>query len=380
MSVVESARNSRSSRIPNTRLKRLLAVILVTLKRSKSAGAFYLNFINRLLDGILALVLRHKPAFAMAAAAFTVNLPPLIFAASVPFGGQQVISLAVDRASSVFAGDGDIDALSASIDDDRIAWYENTNGDGTSWTARTITTGADGAHSVFAAAVDGDGDTDALSASRIDDKIAWYENANGDGTSWTERTITTGADGAHSVFAADVDGDGDTDALSASKFEDKIAWYENTNGDGTAWTVRTISSGADGAYAVFAADVDGDGDIDALSASNFDDKIAWYENTNGDGTAWTVRTITTGADGAFSVFAADVDGDGDLDVLSASYIDDRIAWYENRGGQFALTTTDTAPSAIEQDAIDDVLKRFLDVFSGTLRRGCLVCQRRSIAW
>ena len=23
---------------------------------------------------------------------------------------------------------------------------------------------------------------------------------------------------------------------------------------------------------------------------------------------------------------------------------------------------------------------FLDVFSGTLRRGCLVCQRRSIAW
>ena len=208
--------------------------------------------------------------------------------------------------------------------------------------------------------MDGDGDTDALSASRIDDKIAWYENANGDGTSWTERTITTGADGAHSVFAADVDGDGDTDALSASKFEDKIAWYENTNGDGTAWTVRTISSGADGAYAVFAADVDGDGDIDALSASNFDDKIAWYENTNGDGTAWTVRTITTGADGAFSVFAADVDGDGDLDVLSASYIDDRIAWYENRGGQFALTTTDTAPSAIEQDAIDDVLKIVMD--------------------
>ena len=41
--------------------------------------------------------------------------------------------------------------------------------------------------------------------------------------------------------------------------------------------------------------------------------------------------ISTDADGARSVFAADVDGDGDLDVLSASLRDDKIAWYENDG-------------------------------------------------
>jgi hypothetical protein len=46
--------------------------------------------------------------------------------------------------------------------------------------------------------------------------------------------------------------------------------------------------------------------------------------------------------GARSVFAADVDGDGDLDVLSASYFDHKIAWYENHGGQFALPTVTTA--------------------------------------
>ncbi len=38
------------------------------------------------------------------------------------------------------------------------------------------------------------------------------------------------------------------------------------------------------------------------------------------------QIITTSADGAQSVYAADVDGDGDMDVLSASWNDDTIAW------------------------------------------------------
>ena len=42
-----------------------------------------------------------------------------------------------------------------------------------SWETRTITTSADGAISVFAIDVDGDGDVDVLSASRNDDTIAW---------------------------------------------------------------------------------------------------------------------------------------------------------------------------------------------------------------
>ena len=40
--------------------------------------------------------------------------------------------------------------------------------------------------------------------------------------------ISTNVDAAHSVFAIDVDGDGDIDVLSSSAGEDKIAWYENT--------------------------------------------------------------------------------------------------------------------------------------------------------
>ena len=69
-------------------------------------------------------------------------------------------------------------------------------------------------------------------------------------------TISTAADGALSVFAADIDRDGDTDVLSASNRT--IAWYENNGSQG--FSPQIISNTAFAATSVFAADVDGDGD------------------------------------------------------------------------------------------------------------------------
>ena len=119
-----------------------------------------------------------------------------------------------------------------------------------------------------------------------------------------QQVISTAANGAYSVFAADVDGDGDTDVLSASLNDNKIAWYENTDGAGTFGAQQVISTAADLAQSVIAADVDGDGDIDVLSASALDDKIAWYEN-DGAGTFGARRVISTAAAGAMSVHAVD---------------------------------------------------------------------------
>ena len=63
---------------------------------------------------------------------------------------------------------------------------------------------------------------------------------------------------------------------------------------------------------------------------------------------FTDHTVSTTADRAYSVFAADVDGDGDTDVLSASVYDDKIAWYENDGSQnfstHTISTTATSSS------------------------------------
>jgi hypothetical protein len=200
------------------------------------------------------------------------------------------------------------------------------------WTEWEIVPPYSDALSVFAADLDGDGDQDVVSASYNDsDTIHWYRNTAGDGSEWIEHVVSASANHVDSVHAIDVDGDNDLDVVSASDGEDWIAWYENTAGDGSAWTEREISTSAEGAVWVFATDMDGDNDADVVSASQ-SDQIAWYENSTGSGSDWIEHVISTSADNPLSVFATDMDGDGDVDVLSASYYDHRVALYENTSG------------------------------------------------
>ncbi len=225
-----------------------------------------------------------------------------------------------------------------------------------------ISTLADGAQEIYAADLDGDGDGDVLSVSEIDDKVSWYPN-NGDGTFGTQTIISSLADLPKSIFAIDLDGDGDQDVLSASANDNKIAWYPN-NGDGTFAAQSVISTLTSSAWSIHAADLDNDGDQDVLSASSSDGKIAWYPN-NGDGTFAAQSVIFTGDVGAVSIYVSDLDGDGDQDVLSASYIDDKIALYENNGdgtfGQQTIISTlaDGAYSVytadLDRDGDQDVL-------------------------
>ena len=279
---------------------------------------------------------------------------------SLPTFTSHTITTAADGARSVYAADldsdGDLDVLSASWEDNKVAWYENNGASPPAFTTHVITTNADDAHAVYAADVDRDGDLDVLSASWMDKTIAWYENDGDSPPAFSRHVITTAADGAYAVHVADVDGDGDPDVLSASQNDDKIAWYENSGETPPAFTSHTITTNAAGALSVYAVDVDRDGDTDVLSASYLDNKVAWYENDGASPPAFTSHTITTSADFARSVYAADVDGDGDLDVLSASAEDDKIAWCENLGGQFALATTDTAPATIAAGQQDDLLR------------------------
>ncbi|MEO1530529.1 MAG: VCBS repeat-containing protein, partial [Planctomycetota bacterium] len=168
---------------------------------------------------------------------------------------------------------------------------------------------------------DGDQDLDVLSASGSDDTIAWYENDGAASPTFTKRVIATTTNGAWSVASADLDGDQDLDVLSASHSDDALEWYENDGAASPTFTTHVITTTAIIARSVASADLDGDQDVDVLSASRGDNTVAWYENDGAASPTFSKHVITTTADGVQSIAISDLDSDQDLDVLSASWDD-----------------------------------------------------------
>ncbi len=259
-----------------------------------------------------------------------------------------------------------MDVLSASSFDDKIAWYEN-DGSGNFSIQQVITNSADRAQSVYAADLDGDGDQDVLSASWDDYKIAWYEN-NGLGGFGPQQVITISADEAEFVYAADLDGDGDMDVLSNSG--GMIVWYEN-DGSGGFSNQKLIKTEADGVDSIYLTDLDGDDDQDVLFVTFFNTKIAWYEN-NGLGSFDCLHDIATYSGGVCCcVSAFDLNGDSAMDVLFSS--DDIIVWFKNEGSgnfgpQQVITTFEDEDSFVSASDLDgdgdqDVLSAFWDMIS-----------------
>lgn len=253
-------------------------------------------------------------------------------AGEIPFSPRKTVVSNFDGAYFVHTadmdGDGDLDILGVAAYADDITWWENVSGDGSLWTTHVIDGDFDGAASVYAVDMDGDGDMDVVGAAQVADEIAWWENADGAGTVWTEFIVDTNVDHVEIIHPVDIDGDGDLDIVGAVRYDHDIAWWENTTGDGVVWTFHLVDGEFGGARSVFAADVDGDGDPDVLGAAVDADDITWWENA-GDGMSWTEHIVDGNFDGAYSVYAADVDGDGDLDVLGAAFVANDVTWWEN---------------------------------------------------
>jgi hypothetical protein len=226
-------------------------------------------------------------------------------------------------------GDGHMDVLGASTNQDDITWWENVDGSGTGWVEHVVDGDFDGARSVSSADINGDGDMDVLGAAGIADDITWWENVNGSGNSWVKQTVDGDFAYATSVHTSDINGDGFMDVLGTACDADDITWWENVNGSGTSWVEHTVDGDFDGACSVFASDVDGDGWMDVLGAACDADDITWWENMDGSGTSWTEHAVDGDFDYAISVHSSDVDGDGYVDILGAAYYADDIAWWDH---------------------------------------------------
>jgi len=337
---------------------------------------------------------------------------------------EHIISTSEIQAGSVFTadfnGDGHMDVLSASTGGNHIDWWENDGGE--NFTKHNITSAVDRPYQIYAADLDGDGDMDVLSVSREDDKLAWYENLDGSGdfgdpaTNQILITAQANTDGARFLDVGDIDGDVWDDVVSASAFDNKIAWYKNL-GNGDFGDINTnqrfisdveittqsvhitdidgdgyndvVASSYDpvqpfageitwfkndglgsfgsrqivedqllnGVTSVSSADFDGDGYMDVVSASFDEGKIAWHKNINGDGSSWETTILNTSATGAAFVYPTDYDVDGDMDILAAIAVDNEIVMYVNDGfGNFTeeiIITTAIFPVSVHMDYVDD---------------------------
>jgi len=244
-------------------------------------------------------------------------------------------------------GDGDLDVYAVSDTDHKVIWYENNGARPPTFTARQIDHNAGDAAAyprhIQGTDIDNDGDLDLIVAAQTSNTIVLYVN-NGDRPATFTRRIVAAHNaggepkiqGVQHVWASDVNGDGAMDILAASESSASVYWFENADGVGGSFVPHAVDMNAPGVHAVVGGDADGDGDIDLFAALEYAGTVTWYENNGQETPGFFRRTIYDQAPTAHSVNVADLDGDGDLDVLAAARGNGIIAWFENLGGQFAL--------------------------------------------
>ncbi len=305
---------------------------------------------------------------------FLTFLVPLPLAATITIGdltndGEHLVYRnPVTNPDAIFAvdldGDNDRDilALGTANQVDTIIWLENTDGNGTWGPPQTI----DHTHetrAIYPADIDGDTDLDVVACSiGFDDKIFWFENTDGAGT-FSERKIIATAEQSTTVFAIDLDRDNDVDVVWGNPIANAIKWAENTDGAGTFGAKQTIVSGNDfrDPEMVRAGDLDGDGDNDVvvsiewLSTAQPEDRVLWIENTTdplapGVGSFAATESAVGQLNAASSIALADIDGVNGLDVVAASEFGfpsgeaGGIVWFANNGSGTFAAAQDVVPN------------------------------------
>ena len=99
---------------------------------------------------------------------------------------------------------------------------------------------------------------------------------------------------------------------------------------------HSINSSMNGCKYAFPADMDGDGDIDVLAAATHqavDYMVAWFEN-DGSGGGWDIHIISDNYSLFRCVYPGDLDSDGDMDVIGANSSSSNcgIEWWRNDDG------------------------------------------------
>ncbi len=130
------------------------------------------------------------------------------------------------------------------------------------------------------------------------------------------------------IITADLNNDGKKDIIT-SHYQDQINWYNNLGG--TFSSKQNITNNISHPFHLDVGDANGDGFIDVLATDDNgnESKVVLFLN-NFNGTNWNKVVIDSAIQvAAFKSFFADLDNDGDLDIITNTDLE--ITIYLNLG-------------------------------------------------
>ena len=194
--------------------------------------------------------------------------------------------------------------------------------------------------------VDGDGDIDIVSLNY--NSLDLYKNKfPEEGFSPKQILVNDTFSIITTLDLSDFDNDGDLDILVSDKVNDKIFWCQNLNGQGV-FGAKQILKIIDMVSLVKHIDMDNDGDKDLLYVSgdgwNFSYQIAYFENTNLPNNYTILHLVNSQAINSMDeIFFKDLDLDNDIDVFF--HHDVAMGCIKNNGsGNFSNVTSIVSPS------------------------------------
>lgn len=233
--------------------------------------------------------------------------------------------------------------------DSSLVWYKNNgNPREGSWQKIHLGGAAPNNYMIRISDLDGDGlldiidgfgddaDSGAVGGGTFPDSLRWLKNLGGTDTACFSASLIASYSSPAGIAIADFDADGHSDVAAAAWVDynsltpvtdEDVRWW-----DGETFMQKEIIEQTYGANGLEAADLDGDGDSDLLAAGYKKSSLDWWEN-DGSGNFGPAQNIASSFDRARNITARDMDGDGDMDVAACADNNNEISWFENDGSQ-----------------------------------------------
>ncbi|MEZ4778173.1 MAG: T9SS type A sorting domain-containing protein [Flavobacteriaceae bacterium] len=227
-----------------------------------------------------------------------------------------------------FNNDGYPDLIS--ITSQRLVWYKNLDGLGNFSEPIEIDNGRGSSLSQLVVDLDKDGWEDILISYFDQDFIAYYRNLGNESFAPLQ-VLASNLNSCRGIAAGDLDDDGDLDLVLGVTNNVGFYWKEHLDGNGGFGPLQLINNTISQARTQVLGDIDGDGDLDIVT-NGLNPLMSWFENINGQGDFLEYHIIDNSGDLYENFFQIiDIDGDGDLDNISNKL--DEILWRENIDGQ-----------------------------------------------